>query len=156
MFARRDATEKEVSALIGQLVFAYSRLVTGLHLCVAWLNDGKELDAYGTKAEDLAAADLIRKIEAQAKTKLGVKSAYFISYESWTRRAHAIRELRNVVMHSRWVIEPYGRHAIAAPTPIFVEPAKELTFTADQIRYACSECDSLTRELNRLRKECPL
>jgi hypothetical protein len=156
MLARRDAAENEVASLIGNLVFSYSRLVTSLHLCVAWHNDGKELDRYKTKAEDLAAADLIKKIEAQSKSKHGDKSDCFKSYESWAIRANAIRELRNIIMHSRWSIEPYGRHAIAISTPILVEPIKELTFTANQLRLACSECDSLNRELNKLRKDCPL
>ena len=156
MFARRDAAENEVASLIGKLVFSYSRLVTGLHLCVAWHNDGKKLDSYRTKAEDFAAADLIKKIEEQAKSKHGVESDCFKSYESWAIRANAIRELRNIIMHSRWDIEPYGRHAIAISTPVLVEPIKEFTFTVDQLRLACSECESLNRELNKLRKDCPL
>ena len=66
MFARRDAAEKEITGLIGQLVFDYSRFVTALHFCVAWHNQGKDLDTYSSIAEDLDVADLLRRIEKQA------------------------------------------------------------------------------------------
>lgn len=156
MFARRDATEVEIATLIGQLVFSYSRLITDLHLCVAWHGHGKELDEYGNKAEDFAAADLIRKIEEQAKLIHGDKTDCFKKYQSWASRAHGIRNLRNTIMHSRWGIEPYGRHAIAVTTPIFVDPVIEITFTADQLRDASIQCESLSRELNQLSKNCSL
>lgn len=155
MFARRDATENEISGLIGQLVFNYSRFVTGLHLCVAWHNEGKDLDRYPSIAEDLAAADLLRRIEKQALTKLEDKSTGLKKYKSRLRRAHQVRETRNIVMHSRWGIEPYGRHAIAT-SPVFVEPPKEVIFTVDQLRQLCQACEKLSSELNELREEYPL
>jgi hypothetical protein len=156
MFARRDAAESEISGLIGQLVFRYSRFVTGLHLCVAWHNEGKDLGNYPSIAQDLAVADLLSKIEKQALTKLGRASVGFKKYKTWLSRAHQIRESRNIVMHSRWSIEAFGRHAIAISTPVFVEPAKEIIFTADQLRQLCQTCDKLMGELNRLRDEHPL
>ncbi|GAA0887671.1 hypothetical protein [Rhodanobacter soli] len=156
MFARRDATENEISDLIGQLVFNYSRFVTGLQLCVAWHNEGKDLDSYPSIAEDLAAADLLKRIEKQALAKLRDTSTGFKKYKSWLHRAHQVRETRNIVMHSRWGIEPYGRHAIAISTPVFVEPAKEIIFTADQLRQLCQTCEKLSVELNKLREEHPL
>lgn len=156
MFARRNTAENEISGIIGQLVFNYSRFVTGLHLCVAWHNEGKDLDSYPSIAEDLAAADLLKRIEKQALTKLGDTSVGFKKYKSWLRRAHQVRETRNIVMHSRWGIEPYGRHAIATSTPVFVEPAKEIIFTADRLRQLCQACDKLREELNKLREEHPL
>lgn len=70
MLARRSSAEQEASRLIGQLVFAYSRFVGGLHLCVAWRNDGMDLHRHAAIAEDLVAADLIRRIERQAATRL--------------------------------------------------------------------------------------
>lgn len=156
MFARRDATEKEVASLLGQLVFAYSRFVTGLHLCVAWHNDGKGLDNYGAIAEDLAAANLLKMIEKQAQTKLGKTSVGFKKYKVWLRRAHQLRDIRNKIMHSRWGIEPYGRHAIAVSTPVFVVPVKEHVFTTERLRDVCGTPEKLIIELNQLRKEYPL
>ncbi|KGM52665.1 hypothetical protein N800_11155 [Lysobacter daejeonensis GH1-9] len=156
MFARRDAAESEISGLIGQFVFTYSRFITALHLCVAWHNQGKDLDSYPSIAEDLAAADLLRRIEKQARDKLGSTSLAFKAYKSWLRRAHQIRETRNTVMHSRWSIEAFGRHAIAVTTPVFVEPVKEVIFSADQLRQVCQTCEKLMGELNGLRDKHPL
>jgi hypothetical protein len=156
MFARRDAAESEISGLIGQLVFNYSRFVTGLHLCVAWHNDGKDLDNYPSIAQDLAVADLLSRIEKQALAKLGRTSGGFKKYKTWLCRAHQLRETRNIVMHSSWSIEAFGRHAIAISTPVFVEPVKEIIFTADQLRKLGQTCHTLMGELNRLRDEHPL
>ena len=155
MLARRDAGEKEISGLVGQFVFNYSRFVTGLHICVAWHNDGKDLASYPSVAEDLAVADLLRKIEKQGRIKLGGGSVGFKKIKRWLRRAHQLRETRNIIMHSRWGIEPYGRHAIATST-VFVEPAKEVVFTADQLRQLCRACDELKDELHQLCEENPL
>lgn len=152
MLARRHIAESEFADLIGQFVFQYSRFVTGLHLCVAWHNEGRDLDNYGTIAEDLGAAELLKKIEKQARAKLGDQSVGFKKYKTWLVRAHRLREVRNTIMHSRWGIEAYGRHAIAIPTPIFVEPAKEIILTSDQLRDTCRSCEELASELYALRK----
>jgi len=59
-------------------------------------------------------------------------------------------------VHSRWSIEAYGRHAVAVTTPVFVEPAKEIIFTADQLRRVSQACETLRGELNGLREKHPL
>lgn len=156
MFVRRNHTEKLVAGYIGQLVFSYSRLVTSLHLCVAWHNEGKELDSYSSKAEDFAAADLIKKIENQAHVKFIDKPEGLMKYKQWASEAHQLRQERNTIMHSRWGIEAFGRHAIAVTTPVFVEPIKEREFTSKQLRELCNKCEQLNTELNKLRKEYPL
>jgi hypothetical protein len=156
MFARRDATEKEVATLIGQLVFSYSRLVSALHYCVAWHNDGADLDAYGKNAEGYSSAELINKISSQAQTRFGSASPAFKKYAAWAKRAHAARELRNVVMHSRWGIEPYGRHAIAISTPPFVKLQQERIVTSSKLQAACETCAALATELGELRGKFPL
>ena len=155
MLARRSAAEKEISGLIGRFVFSYSRFVTGLHICVAWHNDGKDITTYPSVAEDLAVADLLKKIEKQGLAKFGRGSTAFKKYKSWLRSAHHLREARNIIMHSRWGIEPYGRHATAIST-IFVEPVREVVFTSDQLQQLCGACDDLMAELNQLREVHPL
>ena len=156
MLARREAAEKEITNLLGQLVFAYSRFVTGLHLCVAWHDDGKGINNYGDFAEDLSASDLLKSIDKQTHSKLGKNSPGFKKYKAWLRQAHQLRETRNTIMHSRWSIEPYGRHAIAVSTPIFVQPATEHIFTATQLRDLCDTSEKLINQLNKLRNEYPL
>lgn len=156
MLARRSSAEQEVSRLIGQLVFAFSRLVNNLHLCVAWHNDGKDLDRYGDVAGSFAAAELIKKIEHQAAARFGEDSKRHKKYKLWAVRAHKMREQRNIIMHSRWSIEPYGRHAIAVPSPIFVEPQEELVYSLGKLADICADCELLTSELAELRRAYPL
>jgi hypothetical protein len=156
MLARRSSAEQEASRLIGQLVFAFSRLVSNLHLCVAWHNDGKNIDRYGEIAGDFAAADLIKSIERQAASRFGEDSKRHKKYKYWAARAHEIREQRNIIMHSRWSIEPYGRHATAVSTPIFVEPQNELVYTLGKLADICADCELLTSDLVHLRTEHPL
>ncbi|HEY5972201.1 MAG TPA: hypothetical protein VIT22_09535 [Pseudoxanthomonas sp.] len=155
MFARREAAEKVLSELIGKLVFKYSRLVTGLHLCVAWHDEGKGLGNYGAIADDLAVAELLKRIENQARTKLGNNSREFKKYRVWVRRAHELRVFRNLLMHSRLEIEAYGRHAIATSS-IFVEPVRATNFTIDELEKSCNTCDMLINDLYALRREHPL
>lgn len=152
MFARRDATEAEVAALIGRLVFAYSRLTSALHYCVAWQNDGASVDTYGERAEGRSTAELIKQIQAQAEARYGCSSPAFEKYGAWAGRANAAREFRNVIMHSRWGIEPYGRHAIAVSTPPFVQPIKQHIISSSELKAACEDCDSLVHELGELRR----
>ena len=156
MFARRDAIETEVATLIGRLVFSYSRLVSSLHYCVAWHNDGADLDAYGKSAEGYSSADLINKIASQAQTRFGTGSVASKKYADWAKRAHAAREFRNVIIHSRWGIEPYGRHAIAVSTPPFVKLQQERIVTSNKLHAACETCNALAAELGELRGKFPL
>lgn len=152
MFELRNAAEIEIAGLIGKFVFQYSKFITGLHLCVAWHDDGKNLEKYGEIAQDLGAADLLKLIEKRLREKYKTHSPEFKKYINWLNRAHKLRELRNTIMHSRWAIEAYGQHAIAIPTPIFVEPIKEIIFTAVQLREASQSCERLTTELYKLRE----
>ena len=156
MLARRTSAEQEVSRLIGQLVFSFSKLVSNLHLCVAWHDDGKHLDSYGKIAEELVAAELIKRIEGQAAVRFGESSKRHMKYKYWSIRAHQVREQRNIIMHSRWSIEPYGRHAIAITTPFFVEPQRSMIFTTGALADIYSNCESLVHELVTLRNEHPL
>lgn len=156
MLARRNAVRDEIAGLIGQFVFSYSRFVTGLHLCVAWHNDGDALDSYPAVAGDLAVADVLNRIEKQVAIKIASESCAAENYASWLVRAHQVRRTRNAIMHSRWNMEAYGRHAIATSTPILVEPATELIFTAQQLRQCCQDCEELSDELGRLRANHPL
>ncbi len=156
MLFRLAMAEQEVSKLIGQLVFAYSKLVNNLHVCVAWHNDGRDIDKYGKIAEDLAAAELIKRIERQAETQFGKDSEQHRRYKYWATRAHKVREQRNIIMHARWSIEPYGRHAIATSTPVFVEPPNTIVYTTGALADICSDCDYLAEELMQLKNKYPL
>lgn len=156
VFARREITEKEVASLLGQTIFAYSRFATELHLCVAWLNEGKNRADYISKAEDLAVAELLKILEKQATVTLEQESLGFKRYTAWLYRAHQLRKIRNTIMHSRWGIDHYGRHAIAVSTPVLVTPTKEHIFTLEKLNNVCHTADELINELNLLRKEHPL
>ena len=59
-------------------------------------------------------------------------------------------------MHSRWGIEAYGRHAIAIPTPPFVDPKKERIVSTDELVTVREDCLSLAKELSALRERFPL
>ena len=155
-FARRDATEESVASAIGRLVLAYARLNSALHYCVAWHNDGAELDSYGNRAEDLSVAELISKTDAQAKSRYGSTSDAYLQYRTWASKAHATRELRNLIMHSRWGIESFGRHAIAISTPPFVEPMREHVISTEELEAARRTCIDLASELGKLRDKYPL
>lgn len=156
MLARREASRNEIKGLIGQLVFDYSRFVAALHLCVGWHRGGKNLDTDPSIAGDLAAAELLKRIEKQVDVVFRSGSAGSKKYKAWLGRARTLRETRNVIMHARWGMEAFGRHAIAITTPVFAESAKEAVFTADELRSLCRSCETLSAELGKLREEHPL
>jgi hypothetical protein len=155
MLARRHAMEQKASELIGAFAFRYSRFVTGLHLCVAWHDEGEHLQAHAEIASDLGAADLLRRIDKQVRSKLSAKSSGFRRYRIWLRRSHELRIFRNLIFHSRLGIEAYGRHAIATST-ILVEPVVERDVTLGELESRCRQCETLTTDLYKLREEHPL
>lgn len=155
LFARRQAAEAAIAQGIGKLVFQYSRLISALHLCVAWHDEGKGLDSYGDTASDLAAWELLNRIERQARAKLAEEPAALKLYLAWLRRVHAVRTFRNLLMHSRLGIESYGRYAIATST-IFVEPPTTTNITVEDLEAQCDACDKLMSDLSKLRREHPL
>ena len=45
VFAERDALEQKAAQLLGQMLFAYSRLDMHLGLCIAWTAEGRRVEA---------------------------------------------------------------------------------------------------------------
>lgn len=154
--ARREAMLEQSASLIGKLIFGYSRFVTNLHLCVAWFEFGQHLEHHAEIAEDLGVAKLLKMIEEQARHTLGKSSAGYSEYAKWLRAAHRLRENRNLIVHSRWGVDSFGRHMIAVSTPVFVEPAKEHVYTAEMLSELFNMVDNLIARLNQLRKKYPL
>ncbi|HDS1037893.1 TPA: hypothetical protein QDZ42_001006 [Stenotrophomonas maltophilia] len=156
MLDRRMSAEQEASRLIGQIVFAFSRFVQSLHLCVAWHDEGKRLSYYPEIAGDLMAAKLIRLIVDQARLRFGEGTDRYMKYGAWSERADRVRIERNIIMHSTWSIEAYGRHAIAVSTPVLVEPAEVHIYTMERLAGIITECGAVSSELSRLRHHYPL
>ncbi|GAB6197332.1 hypothetical protein [Lysobacter xanthus] len=156
MMARRHAAEKEIGDLLGQLVFGYSRFVDAINLCVGWRNNGSDLENVKKASEATGTFQLLQMLDAYAREAFGAKASSYKKYRVWLAKAHRLREQRNLLMHSRWYIEAYGRHATAISTPILVEPVVSHVITPDVLRDLCATCGNLVKELSKLRAEHPL
>lgn len=148
---RQRVTESQIVALLGEFIFRYSDFVTALHFCVAWHDWGATLDNYGDIADDLGTADLLARIRKQVQLKYGQDKVAFDKYSKWLMKANALRVVRNVIAHSRWKIEPYGRYGVAITTPVFVDPQIEQHFTVERLRELRESIHPLISELNKLR-----
>ena len=156
MMARRAAAEQEIARLIGQVLFAYSRFVSAVHLGVAWLDHGGALDAHRERAGALSVGHLLQAIRDRVRGRLSDKPEGAARYIRWCDRASVLRAARNDIAHARWGMEAYGRHAIAVTTPVLVDPPEQREFTAAQLRDLCEQCSGLANELSELRRSFPL
>ena len=151
MVALRKAAERDLAELVGRFVFAYSRLETSIHLCVGWFDHGSALGAR-RKAERLGTAELLDLISRQVSVKLCSDQAGAEAYGEWVRKAHEMREVRNILVHSRCAVVGSGDYLHAVSTPVLVEPSREHRFTAADIAAAIETCEALSVRLGILRK----
>jgi hypothetical protein len=149
MMEMRADGQREIATAIGEFLFAYSRFVTDLHLCVAW--QGRGAEARTTK--DLGVAALLGAIEDHGRASIAADSTPKEEFERWLGAAHRLRNIRNVLVHSRFGIEAYGRFMELVSTPVRVEPIDSRNFTAGDLRQLCEELPQLSARLAHFRKD---
>lgn len=155
VWARRDAMEAEAAALVGQMLFAFSRIDMNLGLCLAWVGGGTRLEARSNEVAALGIRERLDALMEHVLVNLPADSKSQISYKRWIRRTHAARIMRNQMVHGRWHVDALRQKVVNI---IGLPSGKQQTveYTLAELSTFNERLHSLVQELATLRKNWPL
>lgn len=156
LWARRKQLENEAAVQLGHMIFEISRLEMNLGLCLVWVEGGGKLESLTKSVESLGLKAKLDKLEEQVKANLPDRSKRREAYEHWLQRAHAIRQLRNNLIHGRWGVEAHINkvvNVLGLPTS---EEQQVTRYGIDELVRINNELKALQCELSRLCKHWPL
>lgn len=143
LWARQTQLEAEGACLLGKLMFAFGRLEFNLGLYVRSIAGGKYLK--GSSFSD--------RLESMAKAvDCGSHYDGFSSapYEAWIRRAHAMRQIRNDLVHGRWGSNPYTMCVLNVVASEDLSRQRENAYTLSQLSELVREVAQLQIDLAKL------
>lgn len=155
LWARQEAMQAEAALLLGQMLFAFSSIDVNLGLCLAWADNGKELE---TRSDSIAEQNIHTKLATLSRhvqEKFPSGSQCRVAYESWIERVHAARSQRNQMVHGRWGIEAH-RHRVINVIGLPSGTQQSIEYKLEDLTAFNEELHALAQELTRLRKRWPL
>lgn len=158
MQIRRNLEDAAASNL-GHILFELSRLELNLGLCIAWFNDGADIEGQSKKYNTKGLGEKLEAVRKQLELKRSseVLNANAIdAWQRWLERADQVRDLRNNFVHGRWGTNP----EIITVTNVVGLPSsglqQERQYTLDQLAQIRGEIRDVAVELHKLREKWPL
>ncbi len=155
LWARHDSMQAEAASLLGQMLFAFSHIDVNLGLCLAWMDDGKGLEALSKSIEGQNFHAKLQTLSKQVAEKFPAGSKRRTAYERWIERMHTAREQRNQMVHGRWGIEA-RRHKVVNVVGLPSGTQQSIEYTLAELTAFNDELGALARELSRLREHWPI
>lgn len=139
------ALEQAASLALGRMLMAFSRMEMELGLALVWVNEGKELEARTAKLDQsnfhTKLEELRKHLDQRDRSdEVGRKLS------AWMEKAHALRGIRNELVHGRWgiaAVDDVVVNVIGLPT----SPEQRST------RYRIAELDRIVEDIHHLRAE---
>lgn len=156
IWARRDTLEKKAAALLGSMLFEFSRLDVNLGLCLVWLDGGAKIESQTKAVESLNLKAKLDELAKHVAAKLPAESKRRRAYENWMERANSVRQQRNNLVHGRWGVEAHKNkvvNVIGLPTS---NAQQVIEYTLEELAEVNTELRELLCELTRLREHWPL
>lgn len=140
----REALEQDAAALLGRMLFEFSRLDVNLGLCAVWTESGQRLEELTKQVEELSFHKKLDFLSQHVERSLPKGSKRHTAYTEWIARAHVSRHKRNQLVHGRWSADPlqgYVINVIGLPT----SPEQA------EFRYSLTDLENVLKELMQLR-----
>jgi hypothetical protein len=143
LWARRAHLEEAGAGLLGKLMFAFGRLEFNLGLFIRHIADGKYLagSSFHARLESLAQA-----VEGGPHFEGFSKEPYV----EWIRRAHTLRQIRNDMVHGRWVPEPSTMSVLNVVATTDLSNQRTNPYTLPQLAELVREVELLQTDLGKL------
>ncbi|GAB2813794.1 hypothetical protein GCM10027276_13250 [Comamonas piscis] len=155
VWKRHEDMQAEASSLLGQMLFAFSYVDVNLGLCLAWADDGKKLEALSTSLEGQSVHSKLETLSNQVAEKFPEKSKQRTTWEEWIARVHAVRRVRNLMVHGRWGVDARRQKVInTVGLPSGTQQSYEYSLV--ELASFNDELRAIERELRRLRKHWPI
>ena len=138
------ALEQAACLALGRMLMAFSRLEMELGLALVWVSDGKEIEARTAKFDQanlhLKLEELRKHLDQRDRTDEVGKEL-----SAWMKKAHALRGIRNELVHGRWgisAVEGAVLNVVGLPT----SPEQRTR------SYRVAELDRIVKDIHHLQK----
>jgi hypothetical protein len=154
----RDLEDAAASNL-GHILFELSRLELNLGLCIAWFDDGVDVEGQSKKYNSKGLGDKFEAVRKQVEIKRSNESLEanaITAWQRWLDRANQIRDTRNNFVHGRWGTNPVTitvTNVVGLPSSGLQQ---ERQYTLDQLGQIRGEIRDVAAELHMLREKFPL
>lgn len=147
--------QAEAASLLGQMLFAFSYIDVNLGLCLAWTDNGTNLEALSKTIEGQNVYTKLQTLSKHVAEKFPAGSKRRRAYEAWIERVHVAREKRNQMVHGRWGVEA-RRHKVVNVVGLPSGTQQCVEYTLLELTAFNDELRALERDLSRLRQQWPL
>lgn len=148
--------EKDAASLLGYMLFEFSRLDVSLGLSLVWVNDGENLESHTKSVARSSFNARLEELSKHIDAKLRRDSESYRAYEDWIRRADAIRQQRNELVHGRWGVEAHQNCVVNVVSLPISETQKVTRYSTEELSAVNDKLHSLRGELEKLRDRWPL
>jgi hypothetical protein len=140
------------------MLFELSRLELNLGLCIAWFDDGADVEGQSKKFNSKGLGEKFEAVRKQLVLKAsdGLEANAITSWQRWLDRANQIRETRNYFVHGRWGT---NLETITVTNVVGLPSSglqQERQYTLDQLGQIRREIRDVAAELHKLREKWPL
>ena len=151
--------EDAAASNLGHILFELSRLELNLGLCIAWFDDGIDVEGQSKKYNSKGLGDKLKAVRKQLEIKRrneGLEANAITAWKRWLDRVDQIRDTRNNFVHGRWGTNS----ATITVTNVVGLPSsglqQERQYTLDQLSQIRGEIRDVVAELHKLREKWPL
>jgi hypothetical protein len=154
----RDLEDAAASNL-GHMLFELSRLELNLGLCIAWFDDGADVEGQSKKYNTKGLGEKFEALRKQLDMKRcneSLEANAIAAWQRWLDRADQIRDTRNNFVHGRWGTNPVSitvTNVVGLPSSGLQQ---EQHYTLDQLGQIRREIQDVAAELHKLRGKWPL
>jgi hypothetical protein len=144
--------EESAAAVVGKIVFAFSRFELNLGLCLRCAVEGSNLDLLNPLVDRLSFKSKLDALLEIIELSHGDNPECVSDFRQWHRSIDAIRVKRNSFVHGRWGFNQQTSEVInVAPGMPGPELNREMRFSLDDLNTELKEIERVVRTFDLLR-----
>ena len=145
--------ESAAAAVVGKIIFAFSRFEFELGLCLRNAVGGVDVDAVNPLIQRLNFKHKLDALLEVVAYKSASKTECVAEFRKWHRSIDALRTKRNSFVHGRWGVHSNAQQVInVAPGMPNSIPQRETRFTLGELQQELSEVERVVSEFHQLRE----
>lgn len=143
--------ESAAAAVVGKIIFAFSRFEFELGLCLRNAVGGVDVDAVNPLIQRLNFKHKLDALLEVVAHRSASTTECVAEFRKWHRSIDALRTKRNSFIHGRWGVHSNAQQVInVAPGMPNSIPQRETRFTLGELQQELSEVERVVSEFHEL------
>jgi hypothetical protein len=148
--------EQAASAILGRMLFEFSRLDVTLGLFLVWAGEGRQLEEITNKVGELTFHKKLDFLKELVDDKYAGNLEARSHYTKWLTDAHSTRDRRNELVHGRWGTDPMQAQVINVVGLPTSSDQREIRYSIPALKSVLNDMQDLQKRLQVLRKQWPV